>query len=186
MKAQSKYLPVLAAAALTSLTFQAAADVVTDWNQITLTATKTGGFNSNLGTRIGAIEAIAVYDAVNSIQQFGTPYHYNVAPAGPASADAAAARAAHDVLAYYFPAQQTNFASSHPASLAAIPDGPEKVNGQNVGAAAAADIIALRANDGSSPNFSYPGPAVPGVGEWRPTPPALANATSSATLVESS
>ena len=41
-------------------------DVVTDWNKITTDATKTGGFNSNLASRVDAIEAIAVYDAVNS------------------------------------------------------------------------------------------------------------------------
>jgi hypothetical protein len=36
----------------------------------------------------------------------------------------------------------------------AIPDGPDKTNGEAVGSAAAADIIALRAGDGSSPNVS--------------------------------
>jgi len=175
MKAQSKYLHVMAAAALTSLAFQAAADVVTDWNKITVNATKTGGLNSNLGTRIDAIAAIAVYDAVNSIQQFGTPYHYNVPPAGTATPEAAAAQAAHDVLVNYFPAQVTALDSNLTVSLSLIPDGPAKDNGRAVGAAAAADIIALRASDGSTPNVSYPGPAVPGVGQWRPTPGAFAN-----------
>ena len=51
----------------------ASADVVTDWNLITVKATKTAKYNSNLGSRIDAIEAIAVYDAVNSIKHIGTP-----------------------------------------------------------------------------------------------------------------
>jgi len=174
MKLKSSQATALALTVLASTIKPAAADVITDWNQITVAATKTGGLNSNLGTRIGAIEAIAVYDAVNSIKQFGTPYHYNDAPPRPASAGAAAAQAAHDVLVNYFPAQLAALDAKLAASLAAIPDGVEKANGLAVGSAAASAIIALRANDGSSPNIEYPGPTVPGVGQWRPTPTAFA------------
>lgn len=39
-----------------------------------------------------------------------------------------------------------------------------------MGAAAAADIMALRASDGSSPNVTYPGPTSPGVGDYQLTP----------------
>ncbi len=78
------------------------------------------------------------------------------------------------MLVHYFQAQQTNLDASLAASLAAIPDGPDKTNGEAVGSAAAADIIALRASDGSSTNVGYPGPAVPGVRQWRPTPSAFA------------
>jgi hypothetical protein len=173
-----KRLPaLLAPATALSLVLSApvaSADVITDWNKITNDATKTGGLNSNLATRVGAIGAIAVYDAVNSIRQFGTPYHYFAPPAGPASAEAAAAQAAHDVLVNYLPAQKDALDAKLAASLGAVADGPEKAAGTLVGAASAADIIALRANDGSSPNVTYPGPANPGVGEWRPTPGAAA------------
>lgn len=82
-------LAIIGIAMLSPLT--ASADIITDWNLITVKATKTAGYNSNLGSRIDTIEAIAVYDAVNSIKQFGTPYHYFVHPSGPASAQAAAA-----------------------------------------------------------------------------------------------
>jgi hypothetical protein len=150
----------------------AAADVITDWNQTTLSATKTGGLNSNLGTRIDAIEAIAVYDAVNSIRQFGTPYHYYVTYSG--SAQAAAAQAAHDVLVNYFPAQQAALDAALATSISNITDGPVG-NGPAVGSAAAADIIALRANDGSSPNVTYPGPGtiVPGAYQLTPNIPTV-------------
>ena len=106
MKLNSKHhlLAAVAVAGLFSLAPHASADVITDWNLITLNATKTGGLNSNLGSRIDAIEAVAVYDAVNSIKQFGTPYHYYTPDSG--SAQAAAAQAAHDVLVNYFPGQQ--------------------------------------------------------------------------------
>lgn len=162
--------PIVALAAAFTIATPVFADVVTDWNQFTLAAAKTAGQNSNLASRVNAIEAIAVYDAVNSILQFGDKYHYFAPPAGAASPEAAAAQAAHDVLVNSFPAQQTDLDTKLAASLAPIADGPDKTAGLAVGAAAAADIIALRANDGSSPNVTYPGPASPGVGEWRPTP----------------
>ncbi|MGC3960038.1 MAG: vanadium-dependent haloperoxidase [Verrucomicrobiota bacterium] len=170
MKLKSTYLPAFAFAALASTLTPASADVVTDWNQITVAATKTGGLNSNLGTRIDAIASIAVYDAVNSILQFGTPYHYNVPPTGPADPAAAVAQAAHDVLTNYFPAQVTALDSNLNYTLSFIPNGPAKANGQAVGSAAAADIIALRAGDGSSPNTTYPGPGVITVGAYQLTP----------------
>jgi len=66
--------------ALFSFTKPASADVVVDWNLITVKATKVAKYNSNLGSRIEAIEAIAVYDAVNSIKKIGTPYHYYAPP----------------------------------------------------------------------------------------------------------
>jgi hypothetical protein len=147
----------------------ASADVVTDWNLITVKATKAAKYNSNLGSCIDAIEAIAVYDAVNSIKHIGTPYHYYATPNSPASAQAAVAQAAHDVLVNYFPAQKAHLDSALAQSLALVNDGPVEA-GKSVGAASAADIIALRINDGADPNVGYPGPAKPGVGQYRPTP----------------
>lgn len=145
------------------------ADAVTDWNLITVKATKIARYNSNLSSRIEAIEAIAVYDAVNSIKHIGTPYHFYAPPSGQASAQAAVAQAAHDILVNYFPAQKPHIDSALANSLGSINDGPVEA-GKVVGAASAADIIALRANDGADPNVSYPGPTKPGVGEYRPTP----------------
>jgi hypothetical protein len=53
--------------------------------------------------------------------------------------------------------------------LASIPDGQAKDDGIATGEAAALALIALRANDGSSPpQFKIPGPPVPG--EWQATP----------------
>ena len=173
MKNKSTYLTVIAAAALASLS-GASANVITDWNQITVNSTKTAGLNSNLGSRVDAIEAIAVYDAVNSIRQIGTPYHYYAPSTGPASAEAAAAQAAHDVLVNYFPAQQSALDAELAATLGSIPAGVARDNGVLIGAASAADIIALRSSDGASPNVTYPGPANPGPGQWRPTPTGFA------------
>jgi hypothetical protein len=157
-------LGVAATLVLFTLSKTASADVITDWNLITVKATKVAKYNSNLGSRIDAIEAIAVYDAVNSIKRIGTPYHFYAPPPGQASVQAAVAQAAHDVLGNYFPAQKPHLDSALSNSLSLVDAG------KAVGAASAADIIALRANDGSEPNVGYPGPAKPGVGQYRPTP----------------
>ncbi len=167
------YLYVITTVIILLSSSRAYADIVTDWNLITVKATKVAGFNSNLGSRIDAIEAIAVYDAVNSIKQFGTPYHYYVHPAGAASAQAAVAQAAHDVLVQYFPAQKPSLDSALASSLQSIKD-DGVATGLIVGAASAADIIAVRSNDGADPNVTYPGPATPGVGQYRPTPAVFA------------
>jgi hypothetical protein len=142
MKLNHYTLAAMAVAGVSALASQASADVITDWNLITVNATKTAGQNSNLGTRTDAIEAIAVYDAVNSIRQFGTKYHYYAPDTG--SAQAAAAQAAHDVLVNYFPSQQPALDAALTNSLANITDGPIG-DGRSVGSAAAADIITLRA-----------------------------------------
>ncbi len=150
-------------------------NLIIEWNLITIKAAKKANQNSNVASRTIAIEAIAVYDAVNSITHFGKPYHYFVAPVGPASAQAAAVQAAHDVLVNYFPAQKGAIDSALANSLQNISDGSIE-SGQKVGAAAAADIIALRANDGSSPLTTYAGPDKPGIGAYRPTPGKFAPA----------
>jgi len=172
MKLNHYTLAAIAVAGLSALAPRASADVITDWNLITVSATKTAGQNSNLGSRTDAIEAIAVYDAVNSIRQFGTKYHYYAPNTG--SAQAAAAQAAHDVLVNYFPGQQAALDVALTNSLANITDGPIG-NGRTVGSAAAADIIALRTGDGSSPNVTYPGPGtiVPGAYQLTPNIPTV-------------
>ena len=144
-------------------------DVIVQWNLITVKATKTAKQNSNLGTRTEAIEAIAVYDAVNAIKHIGKPYHYAVAATGPASAQAAVVQAAHDVLVNYFPEQKTSIDSALNSSLQAITE-DHKEEGEKIGSASAAAIIALRANDGSSPLTTYAGPEKPAAGAYRPTP----------------
>ena len=101
MRLNQLSVALLSAALAQVLAASACADVITDWNKITVDATKTGGLNSNLGTRIDAIEALAVYDAVNTIVNFGTPYHFHTPPTGAAPAEAAVAQAAHDVLSFW-------------------------------------------------------------------------------------
>jgi PAP2 superfamily len=169
-----KMLRFAIAAALLGLGLRGAhADYVTKWNQIAVDATNTAGISGNIATRDLAIVEIAVNDATVPITHYNAPYHAQLTTNGPASAEAAAVQAAHDTLAALFPSQQATFDSQLKTDLAAInADVTSRANGVTLGKAAAADILSLRANDGSAPNPlppPYLGSTDPG--KWRPTPP---------------
>ena len=128
----------------------ARADVVLDWNAIAVSTLVSQGQSPFAQARFMAITQLAVFEAVNAITGDYKPYLGTVvAPAG-ASADAAAVAAAYQVLKNYFPLAP-NLDPAYAASLAAIPDGSAKSGGIATGQAAAAQMIALRLSDGSSP-----------------------------------
>jgi hypothetical protein len=110
----------------------------------------------------------AVYDAVNAIEGGYQPYLGAPEMADPDdSVPAAVATAAHDVLVALFPGQVATLDGQLATSLSAIPDGLAKTGGIEVGAAAAAAMLAERTNDGRFSPFTV----VQGdeAGEWRST-----------------
>ena len=146
------------------------ADAVTDWNAIAVQAIVTGARPGQTGMLDVAMVHAAVYDAVQAIEKRYEPYYVEI-PGASGSPEAAAAKAAHDVLVNRFPAQTSfldltyqQYLLSHGLS--------ESDPGTAVGAKAAAGIITLRACDGSCPNPAPP-PFIGGtaIGMWRPTPP---------------
>ena len=147
----------------------AQADVVLDWNAIAVNTAVANKQNPFAQARSAAIVQLAVFESVNAITGEYHPYLGTiVAPPG-ASPDAAAIQAAYRVLSTYFPASAFTLDAERANSLASIPDGQAKTDGIATGEAAALAMIALRANDGSSPpQFKIPGPPVPG--EWQATP----------------
>jgi hypothetical protein len=147
----------------------AKADVVLDWNVIAVDTAIANGQSPFAQARFAAIVQLAVFESVNAITGEYHPYLGTiVAPPG-ASPDAAAIQAAYRVLSTYFPASASTLDPERANSLASIPDGQAKNDGIATGEAAALAMIALRANDGSSPpQFKIPGPPVPG--EWQATP----------------
>jgi len=151
----------------------AKADVVLDWNQIAVSTLVSQGQSPFAQARFMAITELAVFEAVNAITGEYQPYLGTVvAPAG-ASADAAAVTAAHDVLKNYFPLAAPTLDAAYAASLAAIPDGSAKSGGIATGQAAAAQMIAARFGDGSSPaQFYTPTSVAPGAWQLTPSCPA--------------
>jgi hypothetical protein len=147
----------------------ASADVVLDWNAIAINTAVANGQNPFDLSRVAAITQLAVFEAVNAVTGDYHPYLGSiVAPPG-ASADAAAVEAAYRVLSHYYPASVSMLDAARANYLALIADGQAKDDGIATGDAAAAAMMLLRANDGSSPaQFKIPGSAVPG--EWQATP----------------
>jgi hypothetical protein len=139
---------------------------VLQWDEAAaLTVAKSGGFQ-NEGLVYMAYVASAIQHAVE-----WTP--------AAASLDAAVIEAAYQTLDNYFPlprkAGSPDLETLHTDSLAAVPDGPAKTAGIAIGALAASDEIAERADDGRQTPIGSTSlfPTLPeGPGVWRLTPPA--------------
>src|SRR4029077_11679801 len=145
---------------------------VIDWNQILLSIVNTPGAPpANIQpTRNFAIVYAAIYDAVNAIDRTHEPYLVEMRAPRDASETAAADAAAHTALVGLYPAQQSVLDADYASELAKVADGPAKEQGVKLGEQVAADLLAIRTNDGSN---VAPPPYVPGTspGDFRPTPP---------------
>ena len=148
----------------------AAADVITDWNATAVQATLTASRPGPSSVVDLAIVHVAMYDAVQAIEKRYQPYYVEI-PGASGSPVAAAAKAAHDVLANRFPPQAPALDVTYQQYL--LSNGLSETDpGVAVGAKAAAGIIALRSCDGSFPSSFPPFVGGTGIGVWRPTPPA--------------
>jgi hypothetical protein len=161
---------LVAVVAGTSGTPAAQADVFDDWNAHADQAIVTiGGQNPAVASLSFAIFQGAVYDAVNAIDRRHTPLISQPEAAAGASIDAAIAASAHDVLVGLFPAQAADLDAKYATSLAGIPNSPSKDDGIAIGQAAAAAVLAARANDGRFVDFpEYYVPFTPGPYVWVP------------------
>jgi hypothetical protein len=155
-----------------------AQNAVTNWNTIASTTIVTnGGVGPGASGVWFAYTSIAVYDAVNAVQNRKfQPFYYSGNARPEASADAAAVAAAHRVLVNYFPAQQTALDSQFQSSIAAITaTSRAKTEGIAAGEAAADALISERTGDGLNANVPYNAP--PGPGVWEPNPPGSSPVT---------
>jgi hypothetical protein len=135
----------------------ASADVILDWEATALrTVYAENAQPIPVGILYLGFTSVAMYEAVVKAR------HHD------ASKEAAAAVAAHDVLAEYFPTSAPNLTADLEASLSGIPDGTAKERGMVIGAKAAARMIDDRADDGrGNPKYVYERDEKPGV--WQPT-----------------
>ncbi len=148
----------------------ARADVVADWNAI---ASQTA-----IPVRPGpsaildlAMVHAAMHDAIQAFEGRFESYRAPI-PNASGSPVAAAARAAHDVLVARFPSQSGTLDTLLDNYLNGL--GLEGDAGLVIGQQAAANILNLRAGDGSFPSNPEVFVGGTGPGEWRPTLPALA------------
>ena len=149
----------------------ARADVIIDWNQTAIDVMKAANVAGNPWTRSMAMMHVAMSDAVNTVQGRYTRL-IATGPAAPgASAEAAAAAAAHEMLLQLYPAQKAKIDEAYALSLKSVPEGVAKRSGIAVGEQVAAAVFADRTNDATNVPDTYRPVATPGV--WIPTTPPL-------------
>ena len=146
---------------------------VIEWNRTLLVILRTPGAQPATvhSTRSFAILHAAIYDSVNNIGGHFTPYLVRLPDVAPQTSPLAAAdQAAHDVLLSLYPTFQPTLDGELQQDLAQIPEGKPKSDGITVGQTVAAQILALRANDGSGATpLPFKSKNVPGF--YQPTPP---------------
>ena len=177
-----------------ALPASAYADAVTVWNANAgeaATAACLAPLNNPLHeSRIYAMMHVAIHDALNAIDRRSRPYAFDAQAQAGASSDAAVAAAARDVLVALIAqlplelhdqacidAGVASVESAYTAALGAIPNDQGKALGIQVGRAAAAAILALRAQDGAvGPflNFACPQDTSPGEYQCTPGTPVIA------------
>ena len=147
-------------------------NVIVQWNRVLKETISTPG--QHPGTifpiRSFAMMHAAMFDAVNSIDGSYTPYLTDVPGSNNASQEAAAAKAARDVLAALYPGRTAIFDEELAISLMGI-TGNRVRQGIRVGEIVAEKLLATRASDGwSNPVTPYVLPTTPG--NWQPAPGA--------------
>jgi membrane-associated phospholipid phosphatase len=153
-------------------------NAVIEWNTTLLTIVRTPGAQPATihSTRNFAILHAAIYDAVNNIEPKFSPYLVRLRDV-PRSASriAAADQAAHDVLAFLYPAFHASLDAELQQDLALLPDNERKAQGIAVGQAVAGQLLAARSADGANVT---PPPYVPGTqpGDYQLTPANFAPA----------
>jgi hypothetical protein len=148
-------------------------DVVVTWNQVAADTAQAHDGLQDFAVNVRAITMmhLAVHDALNSILAKYERYVFAGALEARAQPTAAAAQAAHDVLASLYPAQQAALDKALATSLAPVPDGSAKELGVQLGKDAAAVILAERTGDGWEATGSYAPKPDAKPGDYRFVPP---------------
>src|SRR5262245_47950444 len=139
------------------------ADVIIDWNiksDEIAAQRQILPFNHSRGT---AMLHVAMFEAVNAVEGRYLPYKLNLMADRNTSKDAAAATAGHAILLALYPDQQSTLDATLATMLTGIADGEPKTKGIDLGKKTAAEIIALRANDGINAQETYRPHTTPGV-----------------------
>jgi hypothetical protein len=155
---------VLLAVLLTAPMATATGNVITDWDEEAIALVQPGTvFPPPTALRTTAMLHLAMLEAVNSIERRYKPYGVQLAAAPDTSQEATAASAAGAVLMELVPNAAAQIRAAETSYLAKLPDDAAKSAGIKLGQEAAAKILAMRANDGSSAPDAYRPKTKPGV-----------------------
>lgn len=148
-----------------------AARAVVHWNTVASDAfAPSQGTNPMAQSRIFAILHAAIHDALNAIEPRYASYTPGLSAARQASAEAAVAAAARDVLVASIPQQAEPIEAAYASALAAIREAGPKAAGIALGHAAALAAMERRRHDGADRAGEAYVPRS-GPGEYKFTPP---------------
>ena len=156
---------------LAALSGVSRADVVTDWNNVTLDAIRAKSINPPRATRLLAMVHVAIFDAINGIDRKFEPYEVQEQARKGALKQIAAAVAAHTVLVDQHPDLSDDFDAALDVSLAQVSKGKGKRRGIQWGEYVGNRILELRADDGADLVVPYTPSGE--FGFWKPTPPGF-------------
>ena len=138
-------------------------NAVIHWSGVASAAIAVGRPPASSAVLAGIVHG-AIYDAVAAVEGGLDPFATGVTAPPGASADAAVAQAARDVLVVRVPGQAIAVQTAYDAYMGSIPEGSAKDRGKAVGAAVAAGMLAMRLGDGFDDVVPYlqkpPGPGV--------------------------
>jgi len=156
---------------LISGTTLARADIIADWNNTAMDVMKTVNVGGNPWTRSMALVNVSMSDAVNSVQNRYSRYIPELPVDPNASAEAAAAAAAREILMRQYPGQKERIEAAYAEALRSIPDNPARAAGIDLGQKVADAVFTERQSDATNTPDTYRPLTTPGV--WVPTAPPL-------------
>jgi hypothetical protein len=152
----------------------AGSNAAIEWNGISIDTLVVTSTANAVSPRLGAIVHTAMFDAWNGVRQEYTPLFYLQQAQPGTSARAALIAAAHTTLVALFPSRQLELDTAYSTSLASAgADSLGRERGIDYGTAVAQAVLAWRVADGFA-NEVPPFTGGTALGQWRPTPPALA------------
>src|SRR6266480_873983 len=164
----------------------ARADVITDWTQTAIDVMKAVNVAGNPWTRSMAMMHVSMSDSVNAVENRYARFTPDIAADPNASAEAAAAAAAREILMRQYPGQKARIDTAFTAMLERVPDSPARAAGIALGEKVAASVFADRQNDDTNvpttpPLFSQYATARPwgmkAANQFRPGPPPKLSST---------
>src|SRR2546426_10342537 len=118
-----------------------------------------------------AMMNVSMSDSINAVQDRYTRFTPDIAPDPNASAEAAAAGAAREILMRQYPGQKARIDTAFAATLEKVPDSPARAAGIALGEKVGSAVFADRQNDQTNVPDTYRPLTRPGA--WVPTTPPI-------------